>query len=936
MTENTPNEQQMKLIQNTEGIYLADAGPGTGKTFTISLRYAHLLKNKNVDPDDILLITFTNNAAENMKERIINLSDYEQSELRDAPISTFHSYCNKILNRYGHEAPKLIGIDDMITQSTTVIENEVLELQEFETFFTDFRERHPEYDNFYSILYDASDLLDLIKSLGAKGIFPTKEGWFRNSERYLDGDFNEFKKLFEDANEPLPGAHGPRNSELKGRLTGYKYKCFLPEAPTQDEIRGDDKQIPSKYAEQCFDEDRNELKQFVHDVYFEYIEYALSRNYLNFSFMMMLAFALLCEDHSLREKLRFDYVMIDEFQDTNEIQFKLALLLSKNGNICVVGDWKQSIFSFQYASVENINEFEERLNEFKEDLNTDYERVDYSTEIKEEIPLIENFRSTQKLIDFSEQGLLVEATKKESINKDEIRSKITKLESVNNDGQTEIGAYIGEDEKEVILSKITDIVDNPDYTIQENKKERTIEYSDIAVLSRTRKFGLKLLEEAEKHNIPVAYEGGIELFRTRPSLILLAWLRIVQNKHSKRGWSLILDEAGYSLDEIEQIFKNQSYPDNMFKFRYSLKREETIGSLAKKVFDKYSIKNAFSDKIIETIQTTYENTYFNRSDIINFIVDNIESKQTYEVDSTTEDDVFKIQTIHSSKGLEYPIIILADMSTGGGGFGGAIEYREPLGLRQNKIFSNEPYPYSYDNWKNYVMSKCLTGDYDEERRLLYVAMTRAENYLFLTAEKENESQFFNNLSIKPTEIEPNIQPSLPRKEDRTELTVEQLRVHAPVKYSAHSIIDTSQFERSEEGLGMEYGTKVHRFAELYAEGNDVEPTNKDEKNVKQFIDSLEGKLLTEKNCLLPLDIEGKRILFQGIIDLIHIYKNKVQIIDFKTDRDKSSITEYKKQLSIYYMALREVYPDKEIESYVFYTENGSLSPIEPVKQEEIR
>ncbi len=373
----------------------------------------------------------------------------------------------------------------------------------------------------------------------------------------------------------------------------------------------------------------------------------------------------------------------------------------------------------------------------------------------------------------------------------------------------------------------------------------------------------------------------------------------------------------------------------MFKFRYSLKREETIGSLAKKVFDKYSIKNAFSDKIIETIQTTYDNTYFNRSDIINFIVDNIGSKQTYEVDSTTEDDVFKIQTIHSSKGLEYPVVILADMSTGGGGFGGAIEYRESLGLRQNKIYSSEPYPYSYDNWKKYVMSKCLTGDYDEERRLLYVAMTRAENYLFLTAEKNSESEFFNNLNIEPTEIELDIQPSLPKTEDRTELTVERPRVHAPVKYSAHSIIDTSEFERPEEGLGMEYGIKVHRFAEMYVKGEDIQPTNKDEKNVKQFIDSLEGELLTEMNCLLPLDIENKRILFQGIIDLIHINQNKVQIIDFKTDRDKSSITEYRKQLSIYHMALRGVYPDKEIGSYVFYTEDGNLTQIEPMDVEEI-
>ncbi|MFP4001104.1 MAG: UvrD-helicase domain-containing protein [Thermoplasmata archaeon] len=919
MSEPTPNDEQEELITKTDGIYIADAGPGTGKTFTISRRYIHLL-NQGVRPDDILLITFTNNAAENMKERIINISDYDKSELRDAPISTFHSYCNRILSRYGHEAPEIIGINDRITQSTSVIENEILERQEFNSFISEFMDDHPEYDQYYSILYDKSNLLDLIKSLGAKGIFPTDEGWFRNSERYLDGDLEEFKELFDEANETVPGANGPRQSELRKRLTGYKNKCFLKDTPSYREIRAD-KQVPEKYAEMCFHEDRSDLKSFVHDVYFEYIEYALSRNYLNFSFMMMFAFALLCEDDSLRESVSFQHVMVDEFQDTNEIQFKLTLLLSETGNICVVGDWKQSIFSFQYASVENITEFENRLNRFKEDLNSDRTRISYSTEIKDEIPLKENFRSTQEIIDFSYQSLYVEATKNETLDEEEIRSDITELESVDNDGPTEISAYVGSNEKEVILSKITDIVNDEDHLVPDDKEKRKIEYSDIAVLTRTRKFGLELLKKAEEHGVPVAYEGGIELFRTEPSLILLAWLRILQNSNSRRGWSVILDEAGYSLEEIEKIFETGSYPDQMFKFRHELKREKTIGSVARKVFDEYSMNDAFSDRILEILQTTYDNTYLNRGDMINFIADNIEAGETYEVDSTTEDEVFNIQTIHSAKGLEYPVVILADMGAQSGGFSGAIEYREPLGLRQNKVFSEEGYPYSYDNWRSYVMSKCLTGDYDEERRLFYVAMTRAENYLFLTAEEENESEFFNNLSIGPKQLDIKIEPSIPESKEREELEIKEAKEHAPVKYSAHSLMDESIFEDSDYGLGTEYGSKVHAFAEGYVK-KDVKPENMDEKNVKQFIDRLEGELVTEETCLLPVKTERRKIIFEGIIDLIHLYGDTVEIIDYKTDRKKTAQNEYFKQLSIYYHAVKGVYPDKEVKPYIFYTENG--------------
>ncbi|MBS3790511.1 MAG: UvrD-helicase domain-containing protein, partial [Candidatus Thermoplasmatota archaeon] len=349
MTRSTPNKKQEELIQSTEGVFLADAGPGTGKTFTISLRYAYILDNENTDPDDILLITFTNNAADNMREKIIDLSDYSKSELSEAPISTFHSFCHNILMQHGNEVPALIGIDDTLTRSTKIIENEILEKREFESFMSDFMDRHPEYKDFYRILYDKTDLLDLIKSLGAKGILPKREGWYRNSEKYLDGDFQKFKEMFDQVNEPREGARGKKQSLLKKRLSGYKNKCFLNEAPSMEEIRGEGKQIPERFAEICFEEDRDELKNFVHDVYFEYIEYSLRRNYLNFSLMMMLAYVLICEDHDLRDELSFDYIMIDEFQDTNEIEFKLSLLLSRSGNICAVGDWKQSIFSFQYA-----------------------------------------------------------------------------------------------------------------------------------------------------------------------------------------------------------------------------------------------------------------------------------------------------------------------------------------------------------------------------------------------------------------------------------------------------------------------------------------------------------------------------------------------------------------------------------------------------------
>ena len=929
MIDFNPNKQQEKLINNLDGILLSDAGPGTGKTFTISLRYANILSSREVTPEDILLITFTNNAAENMKERIINNCEYDKSSLREAPISTFHSLCNGILQRHGFEAPTILGIDDRITHTTKIIENEVLELEEFNNFIQRFIDKHPEYTDFYRIIRNFGDLLGLIKSLAAKGIFPKKEGWFRNSERYLEGDYQEFLKEFKKMNEQ----EGNRQSELRSKLNRYKNKCFVKSSPRCEEIRGEGKKVPKKVAQIAFEEDRNELKQFVHDLYFGYVEYALSRNYMNFSFIMMFTFALLCENHSLREKLRKEYVMIDEFQDTNEIQFKLALLLSKIGNICVVGDWKQSIFGFQYASVENIIKFKERLRKYKDELNDDYQRIDYSVDEIEETPLKENFRSTQDIIDFSEQALWLEATKKESLNIEEIKSRITHLEAAKNEGPTEIEAFVSEDQKEAILTKIIQIVNDPDYRLEE--QSRKLDYNDIAVLVRKRKFGLELLKKAQEYNIPVAYEGGIELFRTRPSILLLAWLRVLENRESKRGWSVILEQAGYNLDEIRYIFEMDNYPQDMLFFLNRLKNKDTIGAVAGTVFDKYGIQNGISDKIIEVLQSCFDSSYMNTGDIVNFIEENIESGQTYEVDSTEGENVFTIQTIHSAKGLEYPVVFLPDV-TARGGISGVIDYNEPIGLRQSKIYSEEEYAHIYDNWKVYVLNKCIGSDYDEERRLQYVAMTRAENYLFLTADEDDESEFFNNMDITAEKTEPELEVLTEGEGKENKLGVSPPKNDAPVKVSAHAFMDTSVLEEMEGGMGTEYGKKVHEFAEDYIRGKEVKPENQDEKNLRDFLQNLSGELITEERCLLPVKIVERKILIEGVIDLINKQANNIQIIDYKTDRDKSALYEYRKQLSIYYHVLKHGYKDKEIKVYIYYTANSDLIEIDPLELGEIK
>jgi ATP-dependent exoDNAse (exonuclease V) beta subunit len=514
---------------------------------------------------------------------------------------------------------------------------------------------------------------------------------------------------------------------------------------------------------------------------------------------------------------------------------------------------------------------------------------------------------------------------------------ITHLKAVNNAGPTEIAAYTGVEQKKVILWKIAEIVSDPNYKIKEEEGQyRTIEYGDIAVLSRTRNFGLELYSLAEEHGIPVAYEGGVELFRTVPALMLIAWLRIMNDKDSKKGWAVILEDTGYTLDEAKYILDTKEYPEDMLEFRSCLKELDTIGGIACTIFEKYGIDGVFADRVIEVLQNTFNNTDMNMGDLINFIEDNIKAGETYEVDSGQGENAFMVQTIHSAKGLEYPVIILPDLGTRRGGFRRAIEYREPLGLRQSKIYAEETFPYNYDNWKNYMMYKCLSGDYDEERRLLYVAMTRAKNYLFLTANRDGPSEFFNNLTIDPEEIEPFIEPISQTMPEREVLMVEGAEIPGTVKLSCHSLFNESNINFEGEGRGLEYGLKVHQFAENYVMGEDVKPANLDEKNVKEFIDSLNGELICEQECLLPLDLDDRRIFFEGRIDLLHLHEDKVEIIDFKTDRSRSAEREYVKQLSLYYHVLDGIYSGKIVTPYIFYTESGEMFRVQPLSIENIK
>jgi superfamily I DNA/RNA helicase len=239
------------------------------------------------------------------------------------------------------------------------------------------------------------------------------------------------------------------------------------------------------------------------------------------------------------------------------------MLMMKTNNLCVVGDWKQGIYGFRNANIENILNFREKIKNYKNILNRDYPRIKYdvNTQI---LDLDINYRSSQYILTSAEKSLTIKASTNEDLDLS-VSSKIVHLKAnYELDDLTDIEFLQADkgDEYDLIFAKIQDIVGR--YKIKELKDDgyiiRNATYKDIAILSRRRDFCLELIKRAIKYGIPANYDGGVELFRTEPSILVLAWLRILLNPNDSKGWVPILEKEGYKFLEIQTIIDEKEYP----------------------------------------------------------------------------------------------------------------------------------------------------------------------------------------------------------------------------------------------------------------------------------------------------------------------------------------------------------------------------------------
>ena len=389
------NERQAEIVNHLDHPLLVDAGPGTGKTSTVVERYLRII-DSGADPRKVLMVTFTNNAAAEMRERIraaitLRLKDVkggpDEGKYKDAinevKASTFDSLCLRIVLDAPEFVSEFFDLRDVtLTRNARLVQNETLNKEYFRKFYASFI---AEYGHLYvkkdsdgeiiddlpSILSGSvDDIYFVICKLMSTGIIPLKDGdWFADGQDRVFGKESEMMRLIRKANE---------GESLYAKIHDNLSKNCADDDGTFGahimEIEGEPKgsrRYDDQLLEAVIDGDRKRLMYFINHVYYEYIHKSVADNRMTFGLVAMFAFCILYTDQRTRSVYSVDYLIVDEFQDTNAMQMDICLMISNKDNICVVGDWKQGIYGFRFASIDNITEFADRIHITARTLNSD-------------------------------------------------------------------------------------------------------------------------------------------------------------------------------------------------------------------------------------------------------------------------------------------------------------------------------------------------------------------------------------------------------------------------------------------------------------------------------------------------------------------------------------------------------------------------------------
>ena len=611
----TLNNEQREAVFCTEGPLLMLAGAGSGKTRSLTHRIAYLIEEKGVAPWNILAITFTNKAAQEMRERVDRIAGFGSDAIW---VSTFHSTCARILRRH---------IDNL----------------GYDTNFT---------------IYDTDDQKSLMKEVLKEMKIDTKQFPERSVMSEISSAKNEYKSPLDYRNE-----------------YGSNFR-----------------------------------NQRIADIYEHYQKRLKENNALDFDDLLVKMVDLFQTNPDVLEHYqdRFQYIMVDEYQDTNTVQFLLVSLLAKKyRNLCVVGDDDQSIYKFRGANIYNILNFE---------------KVFPDAQV---IRLEQNYRSTQNILNAANGVIANNKGRKEK-----------KLWTENQKGElVHFKQYDTEyDEADGVVSRINFLA------------MRGVQYKDMAILYRTNAQSRIFEEKLKQKNIPYAIVRGISFYDRKEIKDLMSYLKVVDSGMDdlsvkriinvpKRGIGqttinrlqefAILNQmsfldAVFNADEIPEVTralaKLHKFADMIEEFR-EYASEHEISELLEHILDvtqyRVELEVEGTDESIsrlEDIEELFNDiAYYEEEEENPNLRDFLAEKDMYTLNAgidNLEDENNKVllMTLHNAKGLEFNNVFLGGMEEGVfPGFGAMMSGDE--------------------------------SEIEEERRLCYVGITRAKERLFLSAAK---------------------------------------------------------------------------------------------------------------------------------------------------------------------------------------------------------
>jgi len=618
------NSDQKRAVEHFQGPALVLAGAGSGKTRVLTRRIAYLIAHHDVKPESILAVTFTNKAADEMKERVAELLGSRPASW----VGTFHSFAARLLRR---EAEKL-GYGS----------------------------------NF--VIYDTSDQRQLIKEILQ--------------------DMN-----LDDENT------SPR--QLASRISNAKSDLIRPRDFTAAE---------GSYIEQIMKE-----------IYPEYQKRLKASNALDFDDLLLKTCQLFSEYEAVKNyyQQKYRYLLIDEYQDVNNAQYRLSQHLAReHGNIFVVGDPDQSIYGFRGADIRNILNFER-----------DYPQA-------EVIRLEQNYRSRQKILTAAQSVIANNESRRE---KD--------LWSERGPGSDIIRASLdsGSQEAEYVSRRVKKLTEEENYN-----------YGDIGILYRTNSQSRRLEDVFMKMKLPYEIVGGLRFYERREIKDIMAYLRLVYNPDDEASFLRVINtpRRGIGSRTLERVKNHASargislyqaisrpsdipgltaaYQERVKEFAVlverlqEINRQGTLVDLVRAVLQETEYEQHIMDREGDNARERLENIgemqnlireYMQEADepgLGDFLE---EVKLVADVDRWDESsDHLTMMTLHSAKGLEFPVIFMVGMDEG--------------------LFPHENCRDSQE-------------EIEEERRLCYVGMTRAEEKLFMVRARQRR-RFGSSRQYRPS------------------------------------------------------------------------------------------------------------------------------------------------------------------------------------------